>query len=195
MTKPDAETSNLFSEHGAGTSVLMAEDITTMTQNNRLMVAGFDPGSLQISEEVRRTQALTEAVLDLKAQYADVLEPIKDLTKNVDKVNSDVAILAVQIRNVGGQVNRLEQLSERNAEHVRDVSLSVKSLRDEVADQRKDVKDVTRKADRFGLLVSIGWAIALLFLGALISHFVSNAFSDGQRNSPPPIKQTTPGRP
>lgn len=47
MAKPDPETSNLFSEHGAGTTVLMAEDITTMAQNRRLFVDGFDQSSLQ----------------------------------------------------------------------------------------------------------------------------------------------------
>jgi hypothetical protein len=47
MAKPDADTSNLFSEHGAGTTVLLAEDITTMAQNQRLIVAGFDLSSLQ----------------------------------------------------------------------------------------------------------------------------------------------------
>jgi dCTP deaminase len=340
MAKPDVETSNLFSEHGAGTTVLMAEDITTMAQNRRLIVDGFDQNSLQatsydfrigkkavvggqgneldlearplviepgsyagiisfekvklpnnvyaqigskrkfsydglilltgsiidpgyegyllfglynastkkvvlpkgtklcnvifhrlpkdvkavspdpylldgnfppdfltkmanvevlpwnrISEEVRRIQELAQAILDLKVQYNDVLEPIKTLTKNVDKVNTDVALLAEQIRSVGGQVNKLEQLSERNAEHVRDVSLSVKSLRDEVAEQRKDVRDVTKKADRFGLLVYIGWGIALLVLGAVISNFVSKALSSAQQNSPPPSKQTAPARP
>lgn len=46
-TKPDPDTSNLFSEHGAGTTVLMAEDITTMAQNHRLIVSGFDTTSLQ----------------------------------------------------------------------------------------------------------------------------------------------------
>jgi len=47
MTKPDPDTSNLFSEHGQGTSILIGEDITTMCQNQRLIVDGFDPGSLQ----------------------------------------------------------------------------------------------------------------------------------------------------
>jgi dCTP deaminase len=47
MAKPDADTSNLFSEHGVGTTVLLAEDITTMAQNQRLIVIGFDKNSLQ----------------------------------------------------------------------------------------------------------------------------------------------------
>jgi len=47
MTKPDADTSNLFSEHGIGTTILLSDDIITMVQNQRLIIDGFDKGCLQ----------------------------------------------------------------------------------------------------------------------------------------------------
>ncbi|HLX68104.1 MAG TPA: hypothetical protein VKV04_00615 [Verrucomicrobiae bacterium] len=289
MAKPDAETSNLFSEHGAGTTVLMAEDITTMAQNQRLIVVGFDQSSLQatsydfrigkkavvggqgneldlearplvidpgsyagiisyekvklpnnvfaqigqkrkfsydglilltgsiidpgyegyllfgiynastkkvvlpkctklcnvifhrlprevkpvppdpylldgnfppdfltkmanvevlpwhrISEEVRHIQELAKDVLDLKVQYNDVLKPIAELTKNIDKVNTDVLLLAE----------------------------SVKSLRGSVSDQDKELRDVGSKVGRYGLLVNIGWGILLVVISVLLTLLV-----------------------
>ena len=339
-TKPDPETQNLFAEQAAGTTVLLAEDITTMAQNRRLIVDGFDPGSLQttsydfrigkkavvggqgneldlengrlviepgsyagiislekiklpnnvfaqigskrkfsydglilltgsiidpgyegyllfglynastkkvvlpmrtkicnvvftrlpkevkavppdpyllngdfppdfltkmanvevlpwnkISEEVRRIQDLTKAVLDLKAQYNDVLEPIKTLTKNIDKVNTDVALLAEQIKNMGGQVNRLEQLTERNAEQVHQITESVRSLRNKVGDQKKDLSDVTKKIGLYGILVYVPWAIALLGIGALITFFVTKGLNSTVQQSNPPPPKSAPGRP
>jgi dCTP deaminase len=281
MTKPDPDTANLFAEHGQGTCILIGEDITTMCQNQRLIVDGFDPGSLQttsydfrigakaivggsgneidlkkdrlviepgsyagiislekvklpnnvfaqigskrkfsydglilltgsiidpgyeghllfglynastkkvvlpirtkicnvvftrlpkdvkpvsadpyllegnfppdfltkmanvevlpwnkISEEVRRIQELSQAVIDLKIQYNDVLKPIQDLTKNVDKVSLDVGLLAE----------------------------SVKSLRSVVGDHEKELRDVGTKVGRYGLLVNIAWGIVLIVI-------------------------------
>src|ERR1041385_5135656 len=47
MTKPDADTQNLFAEGSSGAAVLVAEDITTMAQNGRLISREFDDKSLQ----------------------------------------------------------------------------------------------------------------------------------------------------
>lgn len=335
--KPDAETSSLFSEHGHGTTVLLSDEITTMAQNRRLIVSGFDPGSLQaasydfrigrkgivggqgneidlevkplviepgsyagvvslekvklpnnvfaligskrkfsydglilltgsvidpgyeghllfglynastkkvvlpkgtklcnviffrlvrdvkpvspdpnlfegnfppdfltkmanvevlpwnkISEEVRRIQELTQAVLDLKAQYNDVLEPIKDLTKNVDKVNTDVALLAEQIKTVSGQVSKLDQFSERNAQLVNEIAVNVKSLSSKVGEQDRELRGVSTKLDSYGLLVKIAWAIALIIIGILLKEFVFNKFLPSAPQSPQvntPIKK------
>jgi hypothetical protein len=118
----------------------------------------------KISEEVRRIQELTKAVLDLKAQYNDVLEPIKDLTKNVDRVNTDVALLAEQIKSVSGQVGKLDRFSEQNAQHVNEISVSVKALIGQVGTQDKELRDVSAKVGRYGLLVNIAWAVILIII-------------------------------
>ena len=47
MTKPDPDTQNLFGESGAGTAVLVGEDITAMAQAGRLISREFDDKSLQ----------------------------------------------------------------------------------------------------------------------------------------------------
>ena len=47
MPKPDPETQNLFADAGAATSVLIAEDITAMARNGRLISSDFDDKSLQ----------------------------------------------------------------------------------------------------------------------------------------------------
>lgn len=290
MSKPDADTSNLFYEQGQGTCVLIGDDITTMCQNQRLIVEGFDPGSLQttsydfrigakaivggsgneidlkkdrlviepgsyagiisfekvklpnnvfaqigskrkfsyegiilltgsiidpgyeghllfglynastkkvvlpirtkicnvvftrlprevkpvsadpyllegnfppdfltkmanvevlpwnkISEEVRRIQELSQAVIDLKIQYNDVLKPIQDLTKNVDKISLDVGLLAE----------------------------SVKSLRGVVGDHDKELRDVGAKIGRYGILVNVAWAIVLILVSISLTLLFS----------------------
>lgn len=308
MSKPDADTSNLFSEHGHGTCILIGEDITTMCQNQRLIVDGFDPGSLQttsydfrigakaivggsgneidlkkdrlviepgsyagvislekvklpnnvfaqigskrkfsydgiilltgsiidpgyeghllfglynastkkvvlpirtkicnvvftrlpkdvkpvsadpyllegnfppdfltkmanvevlpwnkISEEVRRIQELSQAILDLKVQYNDVLKPIQDLTKNVDKVSLDVGLLAE----------------------------SIKSLRSVVGDHDKELRDVGTKVGRYGLLVNVAWGIVLIVISiSLTLLFTRVIFPDHSPATTAPPVQT-----
>lgn len=125
----------------------------------------------KISEEVRRIQELTTAVLDLKAQYNNVLEPIKDLTKNVDKVNGDVKLLAEQIKTVSTQVNKLDQFSERNAQLVNEIGLSVKSLTGKVGDQDRELRDVSTKLGSYGLLVKIGWGVGIAIISILLTIF------------------------
>lgn len=307
MIKPDPDTSNLFSEHGQGTCILIGEDITTMCQNQRLIVDGFDPGSLsttsydfrigakaivggsgneidlkkdrlviepgsyagiislekvklpnnvfaqigskrkfsydglilltgsvidpgyeghllfglynastkkvvlpirtkicnviftrlpkdvkpvsadpylldgnfppdfltkmanvevlpwnKISEEVRRIQELSQAVLDLKVQYNDVLKPIQDLTKNVDKVSLDVGLLAE----------------------------SIKSLRGVVGDHDKELRDVGTKVGRYGILVNVAWGIVLIVISILLTLlFTRVIFPDHS-----PAKSATPAQ-
>ena len=90
----------------------------------------------RISDEVKQIQRLTKDILDLKAQYNDVLKPIQDLTKNVDKVSLDVSLL----------------------------SESVKTLRTVVGDHEKDLRDVGTKIGRYGLLVNIAWGIVLIVI-------------------------------
>jgi hypothetical protein len=95
----------------------------------------------RISEEVRHIQELAKDVLDLKVQYNDVLKPIAELTKNIDKVNTDVLLLAE----------------------------SVKSLRGSVSDQDKELREVGSKVGRYGLLVNIAWGIVLVVLSVLLT--------------------------
>jgi dCTP deaminase len=47
VAKPDPDTQNLFADAGAGTAVLVAEDIAAMAQNGRLISREFDDKSLQ----------------------------------------------------------------------------------------------------------------------------------------------------
>lgn len=138
----------------------------------------------KISEEVRRIQELTKAVLDLKAQYNDVLKPISELTTNVDKVNTDVRLLTEQIKNVSGQVGKLDQFSQDNARLVNEIAVNVKALTERVGDQDKELRDVGKKIGRYGVTWTIFWAIVLLVGGAVLGVYVPRMLSQGQPKAP-----------
>ena len=130
----------------------------------------------KISEEVRRIQELTTAVLDLKAQYNDVLRPIAELTSNVDKVNTDVKLLAEQVKTVSGQVAKLDQFSQDNARLVNEIAVSVKSLANKAGDQDKQLRTIETEVGRYGIFWKIFWGSVLVAAGAALTLLIRKAF-------------------
>lgn len=156
----------------------LPKDVKSVAPDPYLLNGEFPPDFLKqmanvevlpwakISEEVRRIQELTTAVLDLKAQYNDVLRPISELTSNVDKVNTDVRLLTEQIKTVSGQVSKLDEFSQNNARLVTEIALNVKTLTSKVGDQDKELREVGGKVGRYGLMWTVVWALLLLVAGA-----------------------------
>lgn len=133
----------------------------------------------KITEEVRKIQEITTQILDLKKQYSDVLEPIKQLTSNVSKVNADVGMLGEQIRAVTSQISKLDTLTERNASQISEVVAGMKlcsnniSQVDAKTDQHgTELKAIDKTLSATSVWVKVIWAIILIVIGGLVATFL-----------------------
>ncbi|MFM9905815.1 MAG: dCTP deaminase domain-containing protein [Pyrinomonadaceae bacterium] len=129
---------------------------------------------MQISERVKQIEAMTSDILDLKARYEDVLQPIRDLTNNVKSLTDDVNQNGRQITELTANINKL----------VGQVDVVKKGTEDVQATSKKQGDDITNlqvSVGRYGLLVYIFWGILLLIIGALLAVYLPKLLS-----SPPP---------
>jgi deoxycytidine triphosphate deaminase len=137
---------------------------------------------MQISERVKQIETITKDIIDLKARYDDVLQPIRDLTANVRSLTQDVGSLANQTKDIGEDVDRLNKLVEENSKQVTQLTANlgtVGGLIQGLQDRTRGLEDAGREHGqavttlqtsfgRFQLLVYIFWGIVLVSLGALL---------------------------
>lgn len=83
---------------------------------------------MQISERVKQIEQITKDIIDLKAQYDDVLQPIRDLTKNVSALTQDVASLTQETRGIAKDVDDLSRLSSDNGRQITQLTSSLATL-------------------------------------------------------------------
>lgn len=83
---------------------------------------------MQISERVEEIEQITKDIIDLKAQYNDVLQPIRDLTKNVNNLTNDVASLTQETRGIAKDVEELSRLSSDNGRQISQLASSLATL-------------------------------------------------------------------
>jgi deoxycytidine triphosphate deaminase len=134
---------------------------------------------MQISERVKQIEQITSDIIDLKARYEDVLEPIKQLTGNVNNLTNDVRQLAEQGKTLGAEVTTLKGLIGENGRQINELTVSLKLVTQTVStldDTRKsldsDVKTLREKFSRFSFVVYVFWAIILLFAGGYLKEFI-----------------------
>lgn len=144
---------------------------------------------MQISERVKQIENITKDIIDLKARYEDVLQPIKDLTNNVkslrdtvSEISNQTGILTRDMQNAnrmveenGKQINQLTNnltlLSDKYGSAIKQLD----NISDDFKNQGSQIKDLSIdvKSQRKGS--NILWAIVLLVLGALIYWLVAKA--------------------
>jgi dCTP deaminase len=175
----------------------LAKDVKPVNPDPYLLNGEFPPEFLKqmanaevlpwarINEEVRRIQELAKDVLDLKEQYNDVLKPIKDLTDSIGRVNNEVMVLTKQVEAVSGQVGKLEQFGQTNAQLVNEIAVSVKSLASTVTEHGRELRDVGAKVGKYGILWTIFWALLLIVVSVSLTLLVRRAFPDGPQPKVP----------
>ncbi|MCH8147587.1 MAG: hypothetical protein IH987_06265 [Planctomycetes bacterium] len=139
-----------------------------------------------LSEHVKEIDRITKDILDLRTKYEDVVEPIKQLTGNVEKLSQDVDKLSISIGVVSDQVSKLEIATSSNAQHVNEISASVKVLVGEIShvkeetgrlgdvdrDQQDKIGKLSSKFSVFSILVYVFWAVLLVVAGGLLTTYV-----------------------
>ena len=71
---------------------------------------------MQISERVKDIERITKDIIDLKARYEDVLQPIKKLTENIDRVATDVSSLTQETRRLAKRPLRCRETNRALAD-------------------------------------------------------------------------------
>src|ERR1035441_3342917 len=152
---------------------------------------------MQISERVKQIENITKDIIDLKARYDDVLQPIRDLTENVKNLTADVGSLANQTKAMAGDVEDLNNLVGENSKQisqltanlgvvgasVQNVQERTRGLEDSGREQTKVFAGLQTSFGQFRIWVSIIWAILLLVGGALISGAVQRLWPPRQPTS------------
>lgn len=146
---------------------------------------------MQISERVKQIEAIAKDILDLKARYEDVLQPIRDLTTSVKSLTDDVFSLTSQTRSIASDVDRINQTADLNSRQIGELTTNVATLVGHIQAVQERTKgleemDKTHMTNISGLQTSLGqykilwyifWAIAILtagaFMGPLIQKFLT----------------------
>ena len=142
---------------------------------------------MQISERVKQIETITKDILDLRARYDDVLEPIRDLTNNVKSLTTDVASLTQQTRSIGKDVENVNTMVGENSRQITTVTTSLatmvgqvqavqertKSLEDADKTQVETLTTLRTRLGRFQLLIYLFWALLLLVVGAVLSRLLT----------------------
>ncbi len=125
---------------------------------------------MQISERVKQIEAITSDILDLKARYNDVLEPIRDLATNVQSLTDDVNENGRQIKDLTANVLKL----------VGQVDIVKKGTETLEASGEKRHAEITKlqiDVGRSQILIYIFWGIVLLVVGALLAVYLPKLLS------------------
>lgn len=137
---------------------------------------------MQISERVKQIENITKDIIDLKARYDDVLQPIRDLTENVKSLTQDVGTLTNQSKEIGSDVERLNRIVDENSKQISQLTANLgtigglvqgiaertRGLEDSDRAQTQSMSTLQASFGRFQLLAYIFWAIVLLGLGAVL---------------------------
>lgn len=158
---------------------------------------------MQISDRVKQIEEITKDILDLKARYDDVLQPIRDLTNNVKSLTDDVSSLTNQTRSIANDVERVNNTVDENSRqitalttniatlvgHIQAVQERTKGLEDADKSHLTSITGLQTSLGRFQLGNYVFWAIIILLIGALLGVFVPRMFSTSEPTSAPPSNQ------
>jgi deoxycytidine triphosphate deaminase len=144
---------------------------------------------MQISERVKQIENITKDIIDLKARYEDVLQPIKDLTNNVKTLRDTVSEVSNQTEMLTKDMQSANKMVEENNRQISQLTNGLNLLTDKYSSSLKEMdkisddfksqgtqlKDISIEVKSQKTRTNILWAIVLLVAGALISWLVMKA--------------------
>src|SRR5882672_5715718 len=92
----------------------------------------------QLSQHVKDIDRIAKDLLELRSKYENVVQPIKELTGNVEKISVDVDKLQASIKSVGDHVSDLREVSQDNQKQINQITSSVEKLVTEVTYVKRD---------------------------------------------------------
>lgn len=157
---------------------------------------------MQISERVKQIEAITKDIIDLKARYDDVLQPIRDLTENVKSLTKDVGSLANQTKAIAEDVESLNTLVGENTKQINQLTANLgtvgglvqgfqertRGLEEAARTQSQAVTGLQASFGRFQLLAYIFWAIVLLGAGAVLPSAIERLWPKHEAPSTAPTQ-------
>lgn len=144
---------------------------------------------MQISERVKQIENITKDIIDLKARYEDVLNPIKDLTDNVKSLAQNINTISNQTKTLADDLEKANTMIGENSKQINQlthnltiVSTEYKGMHgafntfiSDLKEQDTKVQKVTVDLQTLIKRNTILWAIILLLAGALLSWLISKA--------------------
>jgi len=76
---------------------------------------------MQISERVKQIETITKDILDLKARYDDVLQPIRDLTENVRNLTN-------QTKTIADDVDTVNKIVTENSKQITQLTTNLATM-------------------------------------------------------------------
>jgi deoxycytidine triphosphate deaminase len=133
----------------------------------------------QLSEHVKHIDKIAKDILELRAKYENVLEPIKVLTQNVDNLTQDVNKLSGSIATVSKDVGGLERATSENARQINELGQNLRLLVAEFASVKKDTEkhgdrivELGTRFGRFSLGMSVVWTLIAIGLGGVVTKYL-----------------------
>jgi len=130
---------------------------------------------MQISERVKQIEQITKDILDLKARYDDVLQPIRDLTTSVSALTQDVSTLTAETRGIAEDVSEnTKQITQLTANlgvltgAVQGIQDRSRALEDSDRGHAEAVTGLRTSFGRLQLVAWMFWGLVLLGMGALL---------------------------
>lgn len=127
---------------------------------------------VQMSERVKQIETITKDILDLKARYDDVLQPIRDLTTNVKSLSEDVDNVNKAVAENSKQITQLTTSLGTVGAHLQGLQERAKSLEENDKSRSEAVATLRTSFGQFKLLAYIFWGLLLVGLGALLPTLV-----------------------
>ena len=147
---------------------------------------------VQISERVKQIETITKDILDLKARYDDVLQPIRELTSNVQSLSQDVDTVNKAISENSKQINQLTTNLGTVGVHLQGLQERAKNLEDADKSKSETITTLRTSVGRFQLLVYIFWAILLLVAGAALSRLFNKQPTEMRQSVDAPTNRVPP---
>ena len=145
---------------------------------------------MEISGRVAQIERITKDILDLKARYSDVLEPIKELTENVRKVTDEVRRLAGETKGIAKDLQAVNKIVDENnrqigqltatlgvvGERVQSAHERARALEETDREQIAAVTGLKATFGRFQIIAYIFWGLLMLGAGSGLTLLLSRAF-------------------
>jgi len=140
----------------------------------------------QLSQHVKDIDRIAKDLLELRSKYENVVQPIKELTGNVERLSVDVDKLQASIRTVGEHVSDLRDLSQDNQKQIQQITSSVEKLVTEVTYVKRDttslgetdkkqaekISELSRQFSVFSNTAKILWTVVILVVGAVLGALI-----------------------
>jgi dCTP deaminase len=143
-------------------------------------------GWMQISEKVKEIEILKNDLYDIRKQYNDVMNPLKQLTESVKSISETVQSLSNQATTINADISELNDIVKNNNSQITQLTTSLQIISAEVGYVKSNIGNLETRDKEFvdkltDLKADVGkqklfwyviWAILCVLLGYFVHIFL-----------------------